>query len=347
MTPNFLHGVTVAKKQLVDGGYKYDLICNFDGDFDEVVTELSQYSDIYSVSRNIYADDYFKGELGLKFNKDEIFVPLGGTADQFYTVKQEIMPELLTPYAVEIAVDPQKLDLSALSEEQLSALDITDMFYPEETGFEFYQNREYKVARYDNTVIKGGKSESGKYFLYVGLKNEIYNQEMLKKYIKDGKFDFPAYIDRLVKNNGVKAAEILYDDRKLGNDFITEYWEVSDENIVSMTLSGGKPSVEGRDDLFYEQTATLKGLKVGDTSGTVVRDIIHRFGIHVYLPMDVNVDGRVSVTDALTVLQNLVGKIEIEPETVPYYAADADGDGRISVTDALVVLKSTVEPQAV
>ncbi len=70
-----------------------------------------------------------------------------GTADQFYTVKQEIMPELLTPYAVEIAVDPQKLDLSALSEEQLSALDITDMFYPEETGFEFYQNREYKVAR--------------------------------------------------------------------------------------------------------------------------------------------------------------------------------------------------------
>ena len=63
--------------------------------------------------------------------------------------------------------------------------------------------------------------------------------------------------------------------------------------------------------------------------------------------MDVNVDGRVSVTDALTVLQNSVGKIEIEPETVPYYAADADGDGRISVTDALVVLKSTVEPQAV
>lgn len=257
------------------------------------------------------------------------------------------MPELLTPYAVEIAVDPQKLDLSSLSEEQLSALDITDMFYPEETGFEFYQNREYKVARYDNTVIKGGKSESGKYFLYVGLKNEIYNQEMLKKYIKDGKFDFPAYIDRLVKNDGVKAAEILYDDRKLGNDFITEYWEVSDENIVSMTLSGGKPSVEGRDDIFYEQTATLKGLKVGDTSGTVVRDIIHRFGIHVYLPMAVNVDGRVSVTDALTVLQNSVGKIEIEPETVPYYAADADGDGRISVTDALIVLQSTVEPQAV
>lgn len=170
---------------------------------------------------------------------------------------------------------------------------------------------------------------------------------MLKKYIKDGKFDFPAYIDRLVKNDGVVAAEILYDDRKLGNDFITEYWEVSDENIVSMTLSGGKPSVEGRDDIFYEQTATLKGLKVGDTAGTVVRGSIHRFGIHVYLPMDVNVDGRVSVTDALTVLQNSVGKIEIEPETVPYYAADADGDGRISVTDALVVLQSTVEPQAV
>lgn len=192
LTPNFLHGVTVAKKQLVDGGYKYDLICNFDGDFDEVVTELSQYSDIRSVSRNIYADDYFKGELGLKFNKDEIFVPLGGTADQFYTVKQEIMPELLTPYAVEIAVDPQKLDLSALSEEQLSALDITDMFYPEETGFEFYQNREYKVARYDNTVIKGGKSENGKYFLYVGLKNEIYNQEMLKKNIsKTANLTFP------------------------------------------------------------------------------------------------------------------------------------------------------------
>ena len=90
------------------------------------------------------------------------------------------MPELLTPYAVGDSCRPAKARPSALSEEQLSALDITDMFYPEETGFEFYQNREYKVARCDNTVIKGGKSESGN-FLYVGLKNGNLQPRDVKK----------------------------------------------------------------------------------------------------------------------------------------------------------------------
>ena len=57
-----------------------------------LLPSFSQYSDIYSVSRNIYADDYFKGELGLKFNKDEIFVPLGERPTNFTPLNRKLCP---------------------------------------------------------------------------------------------------------------------------------------------------------------------------------------------------------------------------------------------------------------
>ena len=47
---------------------------------------------------------------------------------------------------------------------------------------------------------------------------------------------------------------------------------------------------------------------------------------------DVDLDGGITVTDALLVLQKSVGKIGLEGEKI--FAADADSTGDISVTDA-------------
>ena len=55
---------------------------------------------------------------------------------------------------------------------------------------------------------------------------------------------------------------------------------------------------------------------------------------------DVDGDGNVNVTDALTALQAAVGKISLSDESKT--AADVDGDGKITVTDALLILQKSV-----
>ena len=55
---------------------------------------------------------------------------------------------------------------------------------------------------------------------------------------------------------------------------------------------------------------------------------------------DVDGDGNVNVTDALTALQAAVGKISLSDEAKT--AADVDGDGKITVTDALLILQKSV-----
>ena len=55
---------------------------------------------------------------------------------------------------------------------------------------------------------------------------------------------------------------------------------------------------------------------------------------------DVDGDGKVTVTDALLILQNSVNKIEFTNEQIS--AADLDKDGNVTVTDALLALQISV-----
>ena len=56
---------------------------------------------------------------------------------------------------------------------------------------------------------------------------------------------------------------------------------------------------------------------------------------------DVDGDGKITVTDALMVLQHSVGKITLD-ETV-LKNADVDGEEGITVTDALAILQASVD----
>ena len=55
---------------------------------------------------------------------------------------------------------------------------------------------------------------------------------------------------------------------------------------------------------------------------------------------DVNGDGKIDVSDAIMVLRNIVGLVELTP--AQELATDVNGDGKIDVSDAIMILRYIV-----
>jgi len=73
-----------------------------------------------------------------------------------------------------------------------------------------------------------------------------------------------------------------------------------------------------------------------DSAGNVERKALAReFELTTCLPGDANGDGKVSITDAVYVVNYILGQFAIDFNVV---AADVNGDGKVSITDAVMIV---------
>ena len=144
------------------------------------------------------------------------------------------------------------------------------------------------------------------------------------------------------------SAESIYASLKEEYDTMIENAATVDEAIAAIptpiTLDSEEAIILAEDTLasfvesFGEEKANLHITKIPDLKEA--RRLLDELKNPAVVYGDVNDDGKVTVDDALVVLQGAVGKIELND--AQKLAGDVDGEAGISVSDALVVLQKAV-----
>lgn len=144
------------------------------------------------------------------------------------------------------------------------------------------------------------------------------------------------------------SAESIYASLKEEYDTMIENAATVDEAIEAIptpvTLASEEAILLAEDtlasfvDSFGEEKANLHITKIPDLKEA--RRLLDELKNPAVVYGDVNDDGKVTVDDALVVLQGAVGKIELND--AQKLAGDVDGEAGISVSDALVVLQKAV-----
>lgn len=334
--------IITYKEALGQNTYKYQVIAMILGPSEKVIDTISAVEGVQSVEKNYYAVNWFECALGVKFSDSHLYVPLGKTRDLTYTVNEGVVNSRLRPHAVEITVDPTVFDIAAADEQTLRQMAIPNLF-PAEGNFVFSGDYPKKQFSYDGFLgIRNGTSESNRYviiletFLY-GLTDPLALDDFVDEY----SLDYPCYINAICNIKGVESAQLLYEVDVSVPNYVTEKWGVTYGPVASITLSGGKPARGDGNPERYEQTATIKGLECGYSSGVLTREGMEfTFFVEVYREGDVNEDDKVTATDALMALQNAVGLREFSE--LQTYAADMNGDRKIEAGDALKILIAVV-----
>lgn len=116
----------------------------------------------------------------------------------------------------------------------------------------------------------------------------------------------------------------------------------SDDDFVKMQVETSEEADYGKKNTTVYLHNKESGLDVTAEFSSYPDYAAYEWTIYFTNPLygDVDLDGGITVTDALLVLQKSVGKIGLEGEKI--FAADADSTGDISVTDALLILQSSV-----
>ena len=144
------------------------------------------------------------------------------------------------------------------------------------------------------------------------------------------------------------SAESIYASLKEEYDTMIENAATVDEAIEAIptpvTLASEEAILLAEDtlasfvDSFGEEKANLHITKIPDLKEA--RRLLDELKNPAVVYGDVNDDGKVTVDDALVVLQGAVGKLDLND--AQKLAGDVDGEAGISVSDALVVLQKAV-----
>ena len=144
------------------------------------------------------------------------------------------------------------------------------------------------------------------------------------------------------------SAESIYASLKEEYDTMIENAATVDEAIEAIptpiTLDSEEAIILAEDtlasfvDSFGEEKANLHITKIPDLKEA--RRLLDELKNPAVVYGDVNDDGKVTVDDALVVLQGAVGKLDLND--AQKLAGDVDGEAGISVSDALVVLQKAV-----
>jgi len=315
--------VLTTEKQRTKTGYSYELMLIFDTsdgfNWEATAGALRASGSVRSTFRNIYATDYATADTGIWLNieEEEIYLAVNESVDIY--VESIVYPRAIWEdyLGVIFEVDPLVVDPSVLESNGLS-----------EYGFEYVcklADTDYYENDYYVNVICPESDHSNVYFAYSYSRKNCVDMSILMT-------DIPGII-----------LHYFYTEQIHSGAPETELWENSNEDAATVNLSGGEPNWSL--DFLVNQTATITGKSVGETSITVTRkyrttiSTIRR--ITVYDPKDVNFDGVANSLDAAQVLKY---DAELIDESVlhNYYgktAGDVNFDGVINSLDAAFILR--------
>ncbi len=315
--------VLTTEKLRTETGYSYELMLIFDTaegfDWQSTADALRASRTVNETKRNIYAKDFATADTGIWLNieEEEIYLAVNESVDIY--VESIVYPRAIWEdyLGVIFEVDPLVVDPSILEPNGLS-----------EYGFEYvckFADTDYYENDYYVNVVYPETVHSDMYFAYCESKSKCVDMAILMNTIP-GIVSYYYYTEQI--HTGSPE---------------TEFWENSNEDVATVNLSGGEPNWSL--DFLVNQTATITGKSVGETSITVTRkdgttiSTIRR--ITVYDPKDVNFDGVANSLDAAQVLKYDAELVD-ESALHNYYgntAGDVNFDGEINSLDAALILK--------
>ena len=324
--------VITAKKVKTDSGFIYNLILVMENSGENAVKEamdaVSENALVTNVGRNSFVDNYAKCATEMSLNSSSIFLPIGKKVD--LQIDHVVLVEQKDVcFGIDFTIDPAIIKDDTLNKDSFAQYGIC-RFWPnsEATNKKEIDNHLYYQG---SSGVEGTRSEIDNYFGQI-------NSE--KNYVE--------IVDQLAKTPGVVSACIVYELLPPAGIPPYEDWTLSNEDVASIVLSGGKiANGFNENGPKLNQIATVTGLKPGETivsvehcENCVVAEA--SCTVNVYLPGDVNLNGKVNADDALLALQNAVGKITLDENKSEFHAADISENGVIETIDALHILQMAV-----
>lgn len=275
--------VVVASLKKTEEGYEYTLIVIYEEavDVDVEKEKIVKNTLVTSVEDNEYVTEYSE----MILSESKVYLKVGETRD--ITVKAiKLVPNAVMYTGIMITLDTTVYDMKNVDEGQFEACGIQEFMTLEEAE--------------DNNLLEASEdiSDKGDEYWFGKLKN-----------VWDKKETYVEIIDAITKLEGVETV-YLYGVGTSGGEPPNETWEIEDENIANVTVSGGELALESLKDSYVNQTGTIVGLEPGTTTLKVRRGEFSAQAnascqIVVYKPGDADSDGDADANDSLSILKTV------------------------------------------
>lgn len=312
--------VTVIGRRVFEDSVKYELMLSFENAEKRDLAEkaLEKNSLITEFAQGVHFDKFVVVEL----SKSSCNLPLGASIDIGRKYLRIYGDGATADWSIIFEVDPQIIDDSENPREVF-----------DEFGISGYEPLKYLGP---DGIVSGASAWNTPSPVHA---YEIQIRQLEKPYF--------GLITRLLSTPGFKSVFIRTETVTPSLIISREKWSLDNPELASLTLSGGrqtKPRFPGDEIYTIDQTATVKARSLGTVTlrySYSFDDAAAECTINIFQPKyDVNLDNKVTTSDALLVLQCAVGKISMSDDMKTL--TDIDLDGSTTTSDALFTLLAAV-----